>query len=316
MKTRNIRSALLAVLCLAGLFAIDSRASAQDKDKVAAGVEKTVETKDGWIIHFTYWESPMGKDAPVVILLHGDKTTRIHWKASGLPEQLAREQYAVLAVDLRKHGDSQPPENAPARLKTDKLTKFDYEAMVAADLEAIKKFIYDEHQAQRLNMRKLGIVATEFSTPIAIAYAAYDWAKKPYDDAPTLETRTPRGQDVQALALISPQDSVTGVSTTQPLKLLRATGIAALLLTGETSSRDARTVARMFQAFGGEQQDAEDQKITMAELKGIKLSGIDLITKYRNAKGEPIAMFAVLAFLRKQVFDLKIDWKDRQSRLQ
>lgn len=313
MMTRKLRSAVLAALCLLIVTASGLTAFAQDKNEGPA--EKTVVTRDGWTIHFSYWESTMGKDAPVVILLHGDKTTRVHWKASGLADQLAKEQYAVLAVDLRKHGDSQPPEDAPARLKTKKLTKFDYEAMVAADLEAIKKFIYEEHQAQRLNMRKLGIVATEFSTPIAIAYAAMDWAKKPYDDAPTLATKTPRGQDIQALALLSPQDSVTGVATTKPLRLLRATRISALLLTGETSSRGAQTVRRMYQGFGGEQQDTENARFYMTTLTKIKLSGIDLLTKYRDPMGRPTAMIAVLSFLRKHVFDQKIDWKDRQSRL-
>ncbi|MHC4878402.1 MAG: alpha/beta hydrolase [Planctomycetota bacterium] len=313
MKTHHFRFIQFVALCC---FLLSSAGvAAQAQDDASAGVEKTVKTKDGWTIHFTYWESTMGKDAPVVILLHGDKTTRLQWKASGLPAQLAKEQYAVIAVDLRKHGDSQPPEDAPARVKSSTLSKFDYEGMVAADLEAIKKFLYEEHQAQRLNMRKLGIVATEFSTPIAVAFAAFDWAKKPYDDAPTLKAKTPRGQDVQALALISPQDSVTGVATTQPLRLLRNTGIAALLLTGETSSRRSRTIDRMFKGFGGDQQGAGNQRVYRQSFEKVKLSGVDLLTKYRP-QGRPVAMIAVLGFLKKHVFDQKIDWKNRQSRLQ
>lgn len=311
---RKFRSAVFAAVCLMFLTATAQKAPAQNSSP--GPLDKTVETKDGWTVHFSYWESTMGQDAPVVILLHGDKTTRVQWKASGLPDQLAKEQYAVIAVDLRKHGDTVPPEEAPPRVKSPRLTKFDYEAMVGADLEAIKRFIYEEHQAKRLNMRKLGIVATEFTTPIAVAYAALDWAKKPFDDAPTLEAKTPRGQDVQALVLISPRDSVTGVATTQPLRLLRATPIAALLLTGEMNSRGARTVTRMYQGFGGDQQDPENKRFYMTTLEKIKLSGIDLLTKYRDPQGRPAAMIAVLSFLRKHVFDLEIDWKNRQSRLQ
>jgi pimeloyl-ACP methyl ester carboxylesterase len=313
MMIPKLRDAASVVLCLTIVTASGLTTFGQDKNE--GPQEKTVLTKDGWTIHFSYWESTMGQDAPVVILLHGDKTTRVHWKASGLPDQLAKEQYAVLAVDLRKHGDSQPPEDAPPKLKSEKLTKFDYEAMVAGDLEAIKKFIYEEHQAKRLNMRKLGIVATEFSAPIAVAWTAMDWAKTPFDDAPTLDAKTPRGQDVQALALISPQDSVTGVATTQPLRLLRATGIAALMLTGDMNVRDARTVQRMYQGFGGDQQDAENPRYYMTTLEKIKLSGVDLLTKYRDPQGRPTAMIAVLSFLRKHVFDHKVDWKDRESRL-
>ena len=313
MLIQKFRSAASVVLGMLIVVALSLSAAGQDKSD--GPQEKTVQTRDGWTVHFTYWESTMGQDAPVVILLHGDKTTRGQWKASGLADQLSKEQYAVLAVDLRKHGDSQPPEDAPPKFKSPKLSKFDYEAMIASDLEAIKKFIYEEHQAKRLNMRKLGVVATEFSTPIAIAWAAMDWAKKPYDDAPTLAAKTPRGQDVQALALISPRDSVTGVAVTQPLRLLRATGMSALLLTGEMNPRASRTVQRMYQGFGGDQQDSEDPRYYMTTLKKIKLSGIDLLTKYRDPQGRPTAMFAVLSFLRKHVFDHKADWKDRQSRL-
>lgn len=313
MMISKLCSAASVALCL--LIAAASGLTAIGQDKVEGPQEKTVQTADGWTIHFSYWESTMGKDAPVVILLHGDNTTRVQWKASGLPDQLAKEQYAVIAVDLRKHGDSKPPEDAPAKLKTKTLTKFDYESMVAADLEAIKKFIYEEHQAQRLNMRKLGIVATEFSSPIAVAWAAMDWAKKPYDDAPTLEAKTPRGQDVQAIALISPEDSVTGVATTQPLRLLRATGMAALLLTGEMNPRASRTVQRMYQGFGGDQQDAENPRYYMTTFEKFKLSGIDLMTKYRDPQGRPAAMLAVLSFLHKHVFEHKVDWKTRESRL-
>ena len=313
MLTQKFRPAASVALCLLILAA--SSLTAAGQDKADGPEEKTVQTRDGWTIHFSYWESTMGQDAPVIILLHGDKTTRVQWKASGLADQLFKEQYAVLAVDLRKHGDSQPPEDAPPKFKSPKLSKFDYEAMIAADLEAIKKFIYQEHQAKRLNMRKLGIVATEFSTPIAINWAAMDWAKKPYDDAPTLAAKTPRGQDVQALALISPRDAVTGVATTKPLRLLRATGISALLLTGDMNPRAARTVQRMYQGFGGDQQDSEDQRYYMTTLKKIKLSGIDLLTKYRDPQGRPTARLALLAFLRKHVFDHKADWKNRESRL-
>jgi len=313
MLIQKLHSAASVALCLLIMAVMSPPVTGQDKAE--GPEEKTVLTRDGWTIHFSYWESTMGQDAPVVILLHGDKTTRVQWKASGLADQLAKEQYAVLAVDLRKHGDSQPPEDAPPKLKTAKLTRFDYEAMVGADLEAIKKFIYEEHQAKRLNMRKLGVVATEFSTPIAIAWAAMDWAKKPFDDAPTLAAKTPRGQDVQALALISPQDSVTGVATTQPLRLLRATGVAALLLTGEMNPRAARTVQRMYQGFGGDQQDPDDPRYYMTTLQKINLSGIDLLTRYRDPQGRQAAMFAVLSFLRKHVFEHKADWKDRESRL-
>ena len=36
--------------------------------------------------------------------------------------------------------------------------------------------------------------------------ADFDWQKEPYDDAAVIEQQTPRGQDVKALILLSPED--------------------------------------------------------------------------------------------------------------
>ena len=69
--------------------------------------------------------------------------------------------------------------------------------MVEFDMEVVKRFIQQQHQAKKLNMRKLGIVAAGSSVGVAAAFADADWNKEPYDDAPSNDMKTPRGQDVR-----------------------------------------------------------------------------------------------------------------------
>lgn len=315
MNSRWIRiSDLTSVRPVIALMAILTMASAssafgQDKDGNEEGVPGFVTTRDGWEIHYTYWESPMGKEAPVVILLHGKGQKRLVWKALPLAKELAKEQYAVIAVDLRKHGDSKAPENARPAAKSSKLTKIDYEAMVLGDLEALKTFIFKEHQAQRLNMRKLGVVATDMSTVIALNWVAHDWAKKPYDDAPVAAAKTPKGQDVQAVVLVSPLESLSGVGTLQPTRFLRTTGISSLILYSKKNSSETRTASKLFKALGGDLQDAENKRIFEYGFD-LKLSGTDLL--YRHPQLQP----AIQRFLKDHVRSHEAPWKDRRSRLE
>ncbi len=281
---------------------------AQDDAKKEEGVPGVVASADGWDIHYTYWESPMGKEAPVVILLHGKGQARLIWKALPLAKELAKKQFAVIAVDLRKHGESKAAENESVQAKSDKLSKFDYEGMVLGDLEAIKKFIYAEHQAQRLNMRKVGVVATDMSTAIALNWAQVDWSKKPFDDAPTLAARTPRGQDVQALVLVSPVDSLSGVGTINATRFLRATGISVLLLSSKKVSSETRTATKMYSQLGGSQQDEQDKRIYNIG-SDLKLSGSNLLAR------QPALQAGIQKFLEDHVMKQVAPWKDRESRL-
>ena len=283
-------------------------AFSQDDANKTEGVPGVVTAADGWDIHYTYWESPMGKEAPVVILLHGKGQARLIWKALPLAKELAKKQFAVIAVDLRKHGESKAPENASIRAKSDKLTKDDYTGMVLGDLEAIKKFIYTEHQAQRLNMRKLGVVATGMSTALALNWAQWDWSKKAFDDAPVASARTPRGQDVQALVLISPVESLTGVGTIKATRFLRGTGISVLLLSSKKTAGENRSAAKMYTQLGGAQQNEKEKRIYNIGAD-IKLSGTNLLAR------QPQLQLGAQKFLEDHVMKHVAPWKDRESRL-
>src|SRR5205085_4037869 len=62
----------------------------------------TLPTCDGWHIAGWYWP-PSGKQAPGVILLHQRGRDKSSW--GNFPAQLTKQGYAVLAIDLRRHGE-------------------------------------------------------------------------------------------------------------------------------------------------------------------------------------------------------------------
>ncbi len=311
---------LSAFVALVVVVCIQPECAAQEsKKETEPTTTKTLLAKDKWPIRITYYKSQAGKDAPVVVLLHSIGGNQLVWH-NGFAEALQQQGYAVITFDFRKHGKSRPPKvsgdgKRTLRAKSDKakkagqdLKKNDYERMVHFDLEAVKKFIYDQHQARNLNMRKLAIIATEMSTPIAVSFAWRDWLKKPYDDNPNPLFGTPRGQDVQALVLLSPTTSCPGVSTTQPIKFLRQRKISFLICVGSKDHLYRKTSKKLYKQLGGENQQEGKERVYLREYS-VSLRGADLIGK--NIKTEPF----IFAFLDRHLKQRKIPWRDRKSPL-
>lgn len=340
---------LLAVCVLC----FSSVAAAQEKKESSKQVEdKTIHsTADGWPLKLTYYKSSEGKEAAVVVLLHMKGESRLTWTApNGFAKQLNDKGFAVIALDLRKHGQSKPgaededPKKATATDKAKKssggsdLKPTDYVLMVR-DMDAVKKFIFEEHQKGNLNMRKTAIVAPTMSAAIAITFAAADWAKAPYDDAPNLATKTPRGQDIQAMIFLSPETTLPQVPAHQIAGQLKATPMAAFVVVGGSDSQDKDQAKKLFQLLGGDpakteapKKKAEPKKVSKdkekdtekaadkkneerffyGELKGVKLRGTDLLGTQLKIEG------AMIGFLEDHVKSLKgpvYEWRDRQSRL-
>ena len=65
----------------------------------------TIASSDGVILAATYWPGSRA-DSPAVLLLHGNGASRGQFAQEGA--MLARQGYAVLAIDFRGHGESTP----------------------------------------------------------------------------------------------------------------------------------------------------------------------------------------------------------------
>ena len=271
---------------------------AQQKPAKPVVEEKDLLTKDDFKLKISYFHSTAGMEAPVVVMLHGKRGTRLQWK--GLATELQQKgDFAVVTVDLRGHGESPLP-------KKGELKKTDYQAMVALDMEAVKEFLLEEHTKKKLNMNKLGIVACEFSASVAILYTELDWEKLPYDE---LE-QTPRGQDVQALALISPDANTPGLSTNKAIAAIRGLKRPIVIAVGDKNAHDLSAANKIFdQLIIKKDKDREKEDPPYLWKYEENSSGMDLVMKNANVRNH------IMAFLAKYVKEHKSDWRERRSQL-
>jgi hypothetical protein len=306
----SFRTTLLELFAIGFAVVGTHSAFAQGTAKPPAQVVKqeTLTTGDGWSIPITYYQSSQGKEAAVVVLLHGEGDNQLVWKTkTALAERLHAEKFAVVTCDLRKHGEAKN-----SRVEGNKkLEPIDFKAMVSAskasELETIQEFLFTEHQAGRLNMAKLGILAVDNMVPVALNWAANDWAKKPYEDAPTLAAMTPRGQTVRAIAMLSPSENAPGITSAPPLRYFRGLNgspVSFLFMnsSGDGSARDMKNMMKQVTT-------PKNEKNIFSESFPGMLKGADMFG--RIPKADPL----VTGFFKKQLQDLPVDWRDRRSRL-
>ena len=325
MSTESLRirgcGRLAACLLALSVLAQSGTLQAQQARKSTAKEDHTVASaRDRWPIHMTYYPSRLKEKAAVVVLLHTKGGSRLIWtRKGGLAERLQSQGFAVIAADLRKHGQSKPTVGAGgAAAKAGKkkrrkngsgtsLTKGDYGLMITGDLEAIKKFVYTEHQKKRLNMRKLAVVGAEMSGPLAVVFAANDWAKKPHRDAPTGSAQTPRGQDVKALGLLSPDGSLPGVTINRSMRFLKGK-VAFLICVGNRKAKGPlKNANQVYNYLKPISKDA-NKRINWMNPFPVQLQGTDLLGKQLGVEN------VIVGFLKRYVGELKDPWRDRRSR--
>ena len=118
-RATDERRWFLASLCGLLFAGLPSLLPAQE----VAGVDlkerqEVLTTKDFPAISLaiTYWPSKLKQDGSVVVLVHGEKGNQRDWGT--LPKKLQDEGYAVVAVDLRGHGQSKTENGATEAVET------------------------------------------------------------------------------------------------------------------------------------------------------------------------------------------------------
>jgi hypothetical protein len=283
--------------------------------KVKSSTQVLRATGDDFPIHITYYEAnpdknPNGvENAAVIVLLHGEGGSRLIWdKSSALQgklavaPQLAELGYAVVSVDLRKHGESLADGQARS------LDNNDFPKMAQNDLPAIKKSLVEEHENKKLNVNKLAIIASDSMAPVALEFAELDWRQTPFLDGPGGAPGTPRGQDVRALVLLSPVSSVGRVNGTRAANFLKNPNlkIAAMIVCGTRDAEDKSSAQKIHQIFAGPRQNAERVEFLRPNTNA---RGTDLLANPAAAIEPPI-----LTFLDKHVKNLNSTWQTRKSR--
>ncbi len=302
------------VLCLATLAVLCSPVFGDD---AAEAEYMTLDAiGDGFPIHISYYPVteemyPNGTmdQAPVVVMLHGTDGSRLFWdRASrpntqgGLPfaEAVNALKIAVITVDLRQHGES------VVEGQEQTIRPVDYPKMVAGDLVAVKKFIFDEHQAHHLNMNKMGIIAMEMSAPLALTFAAEDWRTQPHRDGPGGSFGTPRGQDVRSLVLISPDQSAGTINNNRSINFLKnpTFGISFMFIAGAQDEVDDGNTQGLHDIIA---RQSDESSILMEPMTSAR--GEDLFLN-NSARIEP----EILRFLDENLVTVESEWINRLSR--
>lgn len=311
------RSTWIAVssigLLLAGFGEVCSAQPAKKTNVKPKPATVTRTTQSGIAINMTYFPSEKKEESAVVVLLHGKGGHQKVWRKFAL--QLQENNFAVITVDLSGHGESgsRTAKNAAGNTKKDSgpLRAAEYQAMVAEDMEAVKDYILELHAKQELNATKLAIVGADFSTSVAIGFADFDWSKPRYNDAPIDEEKTPRGEDVRALILLSPEDHAPGLNIPQASFRLRSLGMPVMIGIAKKDKADRGAAKKLYEHFAPKKTaEGEKEHVYLQEYEGSD-RGTDLLNRdNQRVEGN------MLAFLKKNLDELDYPWKDRRSRLE
>ncbi len=321
---RNVGRHLLVFvgcLCLASISFGQRRP--EDELKMPDSTAITVETSDGVPIRCSYYpggfietptdkkpkiEKKSGKEVVPVILLHGWEGQRRDFDE--LASVLQKRGHAVIAPDLRGHGDSATVTLANGETKEierDRMRSTDIAAMLL-DVEAVKKFFLDKNNAGEVNIELLCVVGADVGAILAVNWAAYDWSRR---QLPAFK----QGRDVRALVLVSPTSAFKGYSLTTSLKHEAIDKLLSIMLiVGEedrTASREARTIHGRLERMRVAPTDPKDADLVYLK-PNTTLQGTKLINVAALKLPDVIAFFIDQRLVHKSG---EFPWTERTSPL-
>lgn len=295
-------------LVLAGGFANTQACRAADEPeiKIPPPENLALKTADDVTIAVTFYPSPskQGRTTVPVMLLHAWKGNRGDFEALAL--KLQRAGHAVIAPDLRGHGDSSRPAGRVGELRP-----ADYLSIVepGGDLETIKRFLMEKNNAGELNIEKLCLVGVEMGAVMALNWAARDWSW------PTLAVGK-QGQDVKALVLVSPEWSFKGVRISEAVANTNVRAdLSVLIVVGKGNSKllaEARRLHSAFEKYHGPSPTDDDAAAATLWYKTpqTSLQSTRLLNEKSMHVDEMILRFVDLRLVKQQ-----IPWQERKSPL-
>lgn len=259
-------------------------------------------TADGIKLRAFYFPSNVGKAAVPVIVVH-------EWQGqaspySALVRKLSDLGCAVIVPELRGHGASrQQLTPAGARtLEVAKMSRPDVLAMVKFDLEAVKKFLVQENNAERLNLNALAMVGVGEGAIIATQWSVGDL------NFPSIGS-IKQGQDVKLLALVSPVRTHKGVSLEDALNDPLLAGLPFLIVVGETS-KQMGDAERAFKRL-----ETTKKRLSRGEAVGLEFATFPTsLTGHALVNDDAKVIPKIASFLETILISnaLRIPWVERQ----
>lgn len=314
MKSRLFLFGVFAALALPSLVLAQAAAKKEGEEEIPKPVPFEITTLDGLALKGTFYPGMMGKETVPVVLLHAHKGTRADWLT--VPLTLQAQGHAVLALDMRGHGESTTFTNGKPSVSALNMPPVNYSLMVESDMEAVKTWLLAQHNEGKLNVDRLVLVGAEMGAVVAVNYAARDWSW------PVLATGK-QGQDVKGLVLISPTWNFKGMGITQALNAPSLRSLISLQLvvggkdanaTGETTRIQAMCKGHRKTEFKDAQEQAKLQDMFLdkydTSLQGTKMLTVKNLKLANSTIEERMAKFIKL-----RAVDPPFPWKDRTNPL-
>lgn len=314
------RRGLVWILVLAALqFRLAGTALAQN---ATTGESVALVTRDGVQLKITYFAgtarkgSPQAKQTTPIVFLHDYKGSRAVFtplvqKLQATSKDEGERSFAAVTVDLRAHGESLKQSLANGTqlgLDAAKLSKDDVIAMATADMDAVRNYLVDKNDAGELNLNKLSLVGSGMGASVAANWALTDWSYPPLAVGK-------QGQDVKAIAMISPRWAYNGLSMQRPMQFRPLKENAAWFIAyGEKDNKfkaDAERIAKQLERF-----HPKAEKAAVARPSGFTLVNLptrlqgDLLLKQGAGVEDQI-----VKFLAENVASTQQPWIERRKRL-
>lgn len=283
-------------------------AARPDSAKEDAGPREPEEvqltTRDGVVLHVTYYEGIRGQNSIPVVLLHAHKGSRQEYE--GLASKLQELGNAPILVDLRGHGQStkqvDPGSGQERTLDAARFRVADFAAMVQSDLVAVKKFVREKNNEKKLNLKKLCVVGAEMGASVAVNYAAYDWSLP--DDG-----SYQRGRDVRAVVLLAPEWNFKGVTIKDAVTALAPVEkLSLLVIAGDRSPKQNDAADRIDQIVKRVRQETDAERSYYQVKKNSSLGGTKMLGEPSLNVGVNIAKFIQLRLEK----DKSLVWEERR----
>lgn len=245
--SRLFRFAPAALLSLAAIACSGVRAAAQEseeKQKIPPPVDVALTTRDLVSLQCTYYPGLNKKESVPVILLHASNGSRNDWEELALDLQ-KEHGFAVMTVDLRGYGKS--TEKNGQKLLASSMRPDEYPLMVTNDLEAVKQDLVKRNNNAELNINKLTVVGAEMGAIVGMLWTIVDWS-------PPVLTTGKQGQDVIAVAMISPPFvfktlNMSALSQPYPPQLAVRKQVSIYIAVGKGDSKAVRSADRLLNLF-------------------------------------------------------------------
>lgn len=150
-----------------GNIAAQAQVTGAPQQAAPAGARSAwLTTGDGYKVAAWYWPVKGDISVPGIILLHQRGKDKSSW--GSFPAKLVSEGFAVIAIDLRGHGETLGPNGQAIPL--DSLSDADYQAMLY-DVGAAHAYLA---QQKGVDGDRVGIIGASIGANLGLLYAAQD----------------------------------------------------------------------------------------------------------------------------------------------